>query len=140
MRIANAFGYRMHSHRMGETWSAHATVSNRPILRVVPPPRSTWLAKKLTLAVGTVRYVRWIAQGAPSRRHWVGLVTLEYCLDHPLYVTKQRECGGRVEFDVLPDEKDLRSEKWMEVRRGADPVRREFISHNLFPNYYRIRS
>jgi hypothetical protein len=84
-----------------------------------------------------MQYVRWLAQGALSRGHSVRLTTLEYCLDHPLCVAMQRECGGRVEVDVLPDEGDLRSEKWTEAHRTADLIRREFIYHRLFSNYYR---
>src|SRR5687767_1623222 len=84
-----------------------------------------------------MQYVRWIAQGALSRGHRVRLATFEHCLDHPLYVTTQRESRGRLEVDVLPDEKDLRSQKWIEVHRTTNLVRREFIYHRLFSNYYR---
>jgi hypothetical protein len=85
-----------------------------------------------------MQYVHWIAQGALLRGHKVRLATLEHCLDHTLYAATQRECSGRVEVDVLPGEKNLRSKKLIGVHRTAYLVRQ--VLKLAKPNRISLRS
>lgn len=84
-----------------------------------------------------MQYVRWIAQEALSRGHRVNLVTLSSCLDHPLYLVMQRECGGRIRTTVFPHSEHLNSEAWLEGQGTVGLVRREFIYYRLFSTYFR---
>lgn len=84
-----------------------------------------------------LQYVRWIAREALAQGHDVQLITLTYCLKHPLYLVMQRECGGRIRTSILPDNGGLQSEKWLERQTTAGLVRREFAYHSLFSRYFR---
>lgn len=84
-----------------------------------------------------MQYVRWIAREALSQGYEVRLATLEYCLNHSLYQALQRECEGQVQVDILLGGEHLQSEKWLEVDRTTDLVRREFMYYRLFSAYYK---
>src|SRR5919202_1044193 len=79
-----------------------------------------------------MQYVRWIAREALLRGHSVSLVTQAHCLNHPLYLTMQRECEGRIRATVFPSERPSG-----DPRGTVELIRRQFMYYRMFSTYFR---
>lgn len=51
-----------------------------------------------------MRYASWIAKEAVARGYTVWLASSAGCFEHPLYLSLQKECGGRIRPLALPGE------------------------------------
>lgn len=84
-----------------------------------------------------MQYVRWASRQAIHRGYSVSLVTLEECLDHPLYHVMQRECGNLVQPVILSRGARLGSERLLEAPSLSNLVKREFLYHSVYSRHFK---
>jgi glycosyltransferase involved in cell wall biosynthesis len=79
-----------------------------------------------------LRYLRWIAREAAARGYDVWLATSADTLEHTLYHTLLKECGGRIRVETLPADGTKPP-----VRGAAGIARLEFHYRSMFAGLYK---
>jgi glycosyltransferase involved in cell wall biosynthesis len=78
-----------------------------------------------------MRYASWIVEEAVARGHDVWLASSARCFEHPLYLSLQQNCGGRIRPLVLPEDGTP------EAHGRLGTARFQFHHYKMFARCYR---